>query len=84
MITVRSAATCSGLCVLFVMETRAASIERLSQAVNAAVARPEVRRRLADLNLVAQGSTPAQLGEHLAADVRRWSDVIARAGIPRQ
>ena len=64
--------------------TPAASIERLSQAVNAAVARPEVRRRLADLNLVAQGSTPAQLGEHLAADVRRWSDVIARAGIPRQ
>jgi tripartite-type tricarboxylate transporter receptor subunit TctC len=64
--------------------TPGAAIERLSQAVNAAVAKPEVRQRLADLNLVAQGSTPAQLGEHLAADVRRWSDVIARAGIPRQ
>jgi tripartite-type tricarboxylate transporter receptor subunit TctC len=64
--------------------TPAAAIERLSRAVNEAVSRPEVRQRLADLNLVAQGSTPAQLGEHLAADVRRWSDVIARAGIPRQ
>ena len=64
--------------------TPAAAIERLSRAVNEAVARPEVRQRLADLNLVAQGSTPAQLGEHLAADVRRWSDVIARAGIPKQ
>jgi len=64
--------------------TPAAAIERLSRAVNDAVGRPEVRQRLADLNLVAQGSTPAQLGEHLAADVRRWSDVIARAGIPKQ
>jgi len=64
--------------------TPAAAIERLSRAVNDAVARPEVRQRLADLNLVAQGSTPVQLGEHLAADVRRWSDVIARAGIPKQ
>lgn len=64
--------------------TPAAAIERLSRAANEAVARPEVRQRLADLNLVAQGSTPAQLGEHLAADVRRWSDVIARAGIPKQ
>ena len=64
--------------------TPAAVIERLSREVNAAVARPDVRQRLAELNLVAQGSTPVQLGEHLAADVRRWSDVIARAGIPRQ
>ncbi|TFZ06301.1 tripartite tricarboxylate transporter substrate binding protein [Ramlibacter henchirensis] len=64
--------------------TPAAAIERLAREVNAAVAKPDVRQRLAELNLVAQGSTPAQLGEHLAADVRRWSDVIARAGIPRQ
>jgi tripartite-type tricarboxylate transporter receptor subunit TctC len=64
--------------------TPAAAIDRLSRAVNAAVAKPDVRQRLAELNLVAQGSTPAQLGEHLAADVRRWSDVIARAGIPKQ
>ena len=64
--------------------TPAAAIERLSREVNAAVARPDVRQRLAELNLVAQGSTPAQLGDHLAADVRRWSEVIARAGIPKQ
>ncbi|KQT07979.1 Bug family tripartite tricarboxylate transporter substrate binding protein [Ramlibacter sp. Leaf400] len=65
-------------------KTPAAAIERLSREVNAAVAKADVRQRLAELNLVAQGSTPAQLREHLAADVRRWSDVIARAGIPRQ
>ena len=53
-------------------------------SVQAALAQPDVKKRLLELNLNAQGSTPAQLGEHLAADVRRWSDVIAKAKIARQ
>ncbi|HYD76348.1 Bug family tripartite tricarboxylate transporter substrate binding protein [Ramlibacter sp.] len=65
-------------------KTPAAAIERLNRAINAALARPEVRRQLANLNMEAQGGTPAQLGEHLASDIRRWAEVIARAGIPRQ
>jgi tripartite-type tricarboxylate transporter receptor subunit TctC len=65
-------------------KTPAAAIERLNREVNAVLARPEVRQRLAELSLVAQGGTPAQLGEHLAADIRRWSGVIARAGIQKQ
>jgi tripartite-type tricarboxylate transporter receptor subunit TctC len=64
--------------------TPPAVVERRSREVQAALAQPEVKKRLLDLNLVAQGSTPAQLGSHLAADIRRWSDVIARAKIPRQ
>jgi tripartite-type tricarboxylate transporter receptor subunit TctC len=48
------------------------------------LARPDVRQRLADLNLVAQGSSPAELRDHLAGDIQRWSDVIARARIPKQ
>jgi len=59
-------------------------VARLSREVQAALARPEVRQRLLELNLVAQGSSPAQLGERLAADIRRWNEVIARAKIPRQ
>lgn len=59
-------------------------VERLSREVQTALAQPDVKKRLLELNLHAQGSTPAQLGEHLAADVRRWSDVIARAKIARQ
>lgn len=64
--------------------TPAEAIGRLNRAINAALARPEVRRQLANLNMEAQGGTPAQLGEHLASDIRRWAEVIARAGIPRQ
>jgi len=59
-------------------------IVRLSREVQAALAQPDVKNRLLELNLVAQGSSPEQLREHLAADIRRWSDVIARAKIQRQ
>ena len=65
-------------------KTPPAVIARLNREVQAALALPEVKQRLLELNLVAQGSTPAQLGEHLAADTKRWADVIARAKIPRQ
>jgi tripartite-type tricarboxylate transporter receptor subunit TctC len=65
-------------------KTPAAAIERLNREINAALARPDVRQRLADLNLIAQGSSPAELRDHLAGDIQRWSDVIARARIPKQ
>ncbi|WP_395688376.1 tripartite tricarboxylate transporter substrate-binding protein [Caenimonas koreensis] len=64
--------------------TPAAVIARLNSEVQAVLAQPDVIRRLAELNLVAQGSTPAQLGQRMESDIRRWSDVIARAKIPRQ
>ncbi|MBK0393932.1 Bug family tripartite tricarboxylate transporter substrate binding protein [Ramlibacter algicola] len=64
--------------------TPAAIVDRLNAEVNKALALPDVQRKLADLNLRPQGSTPAQLREHLAADIRRWSDVIERARIPKQ
>ena len=59
-------------------------VARLSREVQAAVAQPDVKQRLLELNLVAQGSTPEQLGALMASEVRRWSDLIAHAKIPRQ
>ena len=59
-------------------------VERLSREVQAAVAQADVKAKLLDLNLVAQGSTPDQLGALMASEVKRWSDVIAQAKIPRQ
>ncbi len=57
---------------------------RLSREVQAAVSQPDVSKRLLELNLVAQGSTPEQLGALMASEVKRWSEVIAQAKIPRQ
>ncbi|TWO72587.1 tripartite tricarboxylate transporter substrate binding protein [Caenimonas sedimenti] len=59
-------------------------VARLAREVQAALAQPDVKQRLAELNLTAQGSTPAQAAAQLDADTRRWSEVIARAKIPRQ
>lgn len=63
--------------------TPPAVVERLSREVQSALAQPDVKKRLLELNLQAQGSTPSQAAEHLAADVRRWGDVITRAKIAR-
>src|SRR5512140_593648 len=59
-------------------------VARLSREVQAALAQPDVKKHLLDLNQVAQGSTPAQLRARLEADLVRWGEVIARARIPRQ
>lgn len=64
--------------------TPPAAVARLNREVLAALALPDVKQRLLELNLVAQGSTPSQLATHLAADSRRWAEVIARARIARQ
>lgn len=63
--------------------TPPAIVERLSREVQAAVAQPDVKKQFQALNLTAQGSSPAQLGDLLAADTRRWSEVIAKAGLPK-
>lgn len=59
-------------------------VERLHREVVAALANPDVRRRLADLNVEAQSSSPEQAAALLASEVRRWGDVIVRARIPQQ
>lgn len=64
--------------------TPAAAIARLNAVIGAALEQAEVRQKLAQLGLYGQASTPTQLGEHLASDIRRWSQVIDRARIARQ
>jgi len=59
-------------------------IARLNREVQTALGLPDVRKRLFDLNLVAHGSSPEQLGELLVFEIRRWSEVIARAKIQKQ
>ena len=59
-------------------------IARLNRELQAALAGADLKNRLADLNVDARSSTPAQLGSLLSSEIRRWSEVIARANIPRQ
>ena len=59
-------------------------IARLNKEVLAALNSPDVKKSLLDLNIEASPSTPAQLAELLAAEIKRWSGVIVQAKIPMQ
>lgn len=65
-------------------KTPASLIARLNKEANAALASPEIAKRLRDLGVEARGSTPEQQATLLANDIKRWSAVIQRAGIPQQ
>ena len=59
-------------------------IDRLNKEVAAALAKPDVRKKLADLNIDADPSTPDEASQLLAADIKRWGAVIDKAGVPKQ
>lgn len=59
-------------------------VARLSKEINAALALPDVKQKLLDLSLIAQGSTPGQLAEQMDREIKRWGAVIAKANIPKQ
>lgn len=60
------------------------TVARLNREVQSALNSPDVKKRLLDLNIDATPSTPAQLADLLAAEIKRWSAVIAQAKIPAQ
>ena len=59
-------------------------IALLNREANKALASPELRKQLADLHVAPAGGTPGQLRDLLDSEIRRWSDVIVRANVPRQ
>lgn len=59
-------------------------IATLNREVNKVLVDPAARKQLADLNITPRGGTPEQLRDLLASEIRRWSDVIVRAKVPRQ
>jgi len=65
-------------------KTQKVVIDRLNREVNAAVAAPEVRKRLQELGVEARGGTPEALGAMLVSEIAKWKAVIERAKIPKQ
>ena len=55
-------------------------IERLNAAVNAGLADPEMKRRLADLGAVPMPMRPAELGRFIADDTEKWTRVVKFSG----
>jgi tripartite-type tricarboxylate transporter receptor subunit TctC len=56
-------------------------VDKLSAAIRAALARPEVVDRLAALGSTARGSTPEEFARFLEQETDKWTDVMKRANI---
>lgn len=61
--------------------TPPATVARLNQALNAAVATPEQKADLAKRGFVAMGGTPQQLADWLKVQERIWVPVLQAAGV---
>ncbi len=56
-------------------------VDKLSHAVNEALARPEVRQQFASLGALPVGGTPEQFRDFLVRDKVRWAGVIERGHV---
>jgi tripartite-type tricarboxylate transporter receptor subunit TctC len=62
--------------------TPAAIVEKLSKEIDAAVADPQIKARLADLGgTVLPKASPAEFGAYIAAETDKWAKVVQFAGI---
>ena len=56
-------------------------IDKLSQEINAALADPKIKARLADLGSVPMPMSPANFGKLIAESVEKWGNVLRAANI---
>ena len=61
--------------------TPAEIIDKLNNEINAVLADPKMKARLADLGGVPMPMTPAEFGKYIADDTEKWAKVIKFAGI---
>jgi tripartite-type tricarboxylate transporter receptor subunit TctC len=61
--------------------TPAAVVERLAGETRAALAAPDLRKRLVDFGAEPLGSTPAEFGAYVEAEYRRWGAFAKESGI---
>jgi tripartite-type tricarboxylate transporter receptor subunit TctC len=55
-------------------------VVRLNEAMNAAIASPDVNRRFSDLGLQMMRTTPAQFGAFMRAETERWEPLVKASG----
>ena len=55
-------------------------IDKLNQAINAALADPKMRQRLADIGNAPLPLSPAGFGELIAEETEKWGKVVKYSG----
>ena len=61
--------------------TPAQIVDRLNKEINAALAEPKMKARLADLGLTVVTGSPADFGKLIAEETEKWAKVVQFAGI---
>src|SRR5262245_16890350 len=64
--------------------TSAEIIDRVNQAINAGLAEPKIKRRLADLGGMVLAGSPDDFGKIIADETEKWAKVIRAANIKPQ
>jgi tripartite-type tricarboxylate transporter receptor subunit TctC len=59
-------------------------VDRLNKEINAALADPKIKARLADLGSVPTPMSPADLGKLIVAETKKWVKVVRAANIKLQ
>jgi tripartite-type tricarboxylate transporter receptor subunit TctC len=73
------ASTWFGLCAP--KNTPADIVDKLNNEINAGLADPKLKARLADLGGTPLVGSPAEFGKLIAEDIEKWAKVIKFAGI---
>jgi len=58
--------------------TPRAIVQKLNAEIGAALSSPDLRKRFADMGLVAKHSTPEEFGKFLQSEMSRWRAVLAK------
>ena len=61
--------------------TPADIIDRLNKEINAALADPKIKARLADLGGIVLAGSPADFGKLIADETQKWGNVVKSAGM---
>jgi tripartite-type tricarboxylate transporter receptor subunit TctC len=56
-------------------------VNKLNKAINAALADPNIRARLADLGGIVMPGTPADFGQVIVEETEKWAKVVKAAGV---
>ncbi len=61
--------------------TPAAIVAKLNEGINAVLAEPAIKERLASLNVAVRPNTPAEFGQFFEGEVTKWTRVIREGNI---
>ena len=59
-------------------------VDTMGKAMNEILSQPDVQKQYAKLGVEAHPSSPAELMQRLKDDIKKWNEVIDKAGIPRK